>query len=62
VREDLLSCSHKLAGAAGIFGFQAVSRGASTLEESILAQRAGFGTPGKIEVELDALLECLERQ
>lgn len=62
VREDLLACSHKLAGAAGIFGFQAISHGASTLEESILAQRAGLGTPGMVEVELDALLECLKRQ
>jgi CheY-like chemotaxis protein len=61
-REDLLSCAHKLAGAAGIFGFQAVSCGASALEESILEQRAGRSTPGRIEVDLDALLACIERQ
>lgn len=61
-REDLLSCAHKLAGAAGIFGFQAVSCSASALEESILEQRAGRCTPGRIEVDLDALLACIERQ
>jgi len=62
VSKDLLSCAHKLAGAAGIFGFHAVSCGASALEESILEQLAGRGNPGKVEVDLDALIACIGHQ
>jgi CheY-like chemotaxis protein len=61
VLEGLQSCVHKLAGAAGIFGFQAVSCTASTLEEAIKEQRSGQGAPGGTEANLDALLECIER-
>jgi hypothetical protein len=35
---------------------------ASALEESIIAQSAGSGTPGKVESSLDALLACIERK
>ena len=62
VRKDLLSCAHKLAGAAGIFGFHAVSCRASALEESILEELAGHGNAGKVQVDLDALLACIGRQ
>jgi DNA-binding response OmpR family regulator len=60
--EGLQSCAHKLAGAAGVFGLKNVSRSASALEESIIAQSAGSGTPGKVESSLDALLACIERK
>lgn len=59
--ERLQSCVHKLAGAAGIFGYEAVSCTASTLEESIRERRSGLGAPGGAEANLDALLECMER-
>jgi len=62
VLEGLQSCVHKLAGAAGIFGFEAVSCTASTLEESIKERRSGRGAPGEAEANLDALLECVERE
>jgi CheY-like chemotaxis protein len=61
VLDGLQSCVHKLAGAAGIFGFQAVSCTASTLEDAIKVRRSGQGAPGEAEAELDALLECIER-
>jgi CheY-like chemotaxis protein len=60
--EGLQSCAHKLAGAAGVFGLKNVSRSASALEESIISQSAGRGTPGKVESNLDALLACIERK
>jgi CheY-like chemotaxis protein/HPt (histidine-containing phosphotransfer) domain-containing protein len=61
VLEGLQSCVHKLAGAAGIFGFQAVSCTASTLEDSIKERLSGKGPSGGTEAGLDALLECIER-
>jgi CheY-like chemotaxis protein len=59
--EGLQSCVHKLAGAAGVFDFQAVSFTASALEESIIERRAGRSAPGTIEANFDVLLECIER-
>ncbi len=59
--EGLQSCAHKLAGAAGIFGFQAVSFNASAVEEAVIERRAGRGAAGMVEAHLDALLECIER-
>jgi CheY-like chemotaxis protein len=61
VLDGLQSCVHKLAGAAGIFGFQAVSCTASILEDAIKVRRSGQGAPREAEAELDALLECIER-
>ena len=58
--EDLQSCVHKLAGAAGVFNFQTVSIAASTLEETIIERRAGRGSQGTVEDNLDELLECIE--
>lgn len=62
VSDSVQSCVHKLAGAAGVFDLQAVSKSASALEEAIIARRAGRGAPGAIETNLDALLECIERE
>ena len=57
---ELETCAHKLAGAAGIFGRQAVSKAARELEESIIEQHAvRRPTPGKVERDLDALLGCI---
>ena len=61
VPEEFQSIVHKLAGAAGVFDFQAVSTTAASLEDAIIEQRTGRGMPGTIEVNLDALLECIER-
>jgi CheY-like chemotaxis protein len=56
----LETCAHKLAGAAGTFGRQAVSKAARELEESIIEQHAvRRPTPGKVECDLDALLGCI---
>jgi CheY-like chemotaxis protein len=60
VPDELQSFVHKLAGAAGVFDFQAVSTTAALLEDAIIEQRAGRGAPGTIETNLDALLACIE--
>jgi two-component system OmpR family response regulator len=59
--EEIKSFAHALGGAAGIFAFQKVSCAASALELSAIDALAGSGTPGKVERELDALLDCIER-
>jgi HPt (histidine-containing phosphotransfer) domain-containing protein len=62
VPDGLQSCVHKLAGAAGVFEFQAVSSSASALEEAIIERGAGRDTPDKVLSNLDALLACIERE
>jgi two-component system OmpR family response regulator len=57
--EELLSCTHKLAGAAGIFGFQEVSSAASALEECMTGRRSGREPSASIESGLDALVDCI---
>ncbi len=52
---------HKLAGAAGVFDYQAVSTTAASLEDAIIERRAGRGAPGTVEANLDTLLESIER-
>jgi CheY-like chemotaxis protein len=61
VPDEFQSFVHKLAGAAGIFDFQAVSTTAASLEDAIIERRAGRGAPGRVETNLDALLESIER-
>lgn len=61
VPDEFQSFVHKLAGAAGVFDLQAVSTKAASLEDAIIERRAGRGTPGTVEANLDALLECIER-
>lgn len=61
VPDGLLTCVHKLAGAAGVFEYQTVSAAASALEETIVERRAGRGAPGLIAAKLAALLECIAR-
>ena len=43
--EELQTLAHKLAGAAGIFDYRAVSTTASALEDAIIEQRDGRGAP-----------------
>jgi HPt (histidine-containing phosphotransfer) domain-containing protein len=59
VLDRLQSRAHKLAGAAGVFGFQAVSSAASKLEDSIIGQRRGGGTSDELEADLHTLLVCI---
>jgi CheY-like chemotaxis protein len=61
VPDEFQSFVHKLAGAAGVFDFQAVSTTAASLEDAIIERRAGRGAPGMVEANLDALLESIER-
>ncbi|HEY2137218.1 MAG TPA: response regulator [Xanthobacteraceae bacterium] len=56
---QLQDCAHKLAGAAGIFGFAKVSAAAAALERSVVERREGRGRPGRLEAELDALIDCI---
>jgi CheY-like chemotaxis protein/HPt (histidine-containing phosphotransfer) domain-containing protein len=60
VPDEFQSFVHKLAGAAGVFDFQAVSTTAALLEDAIIEQRAGRGVPGTVETNLDALLAVIE--
>ena len=59
VSEEFQSLVHKLAGAAGVFNFQAVSTKAASLEDAIIERRAGRGSPEIVEVNLDALLASI---
>jgi CheY-like chemotaxis protein len=59
--DELQSCAHKLAGAAAVFNFRAVSAQAAALEEAIIAARAGSGAPDTVAARLDALIACIER-
>ena len=62
VPDGMLSCVHKLAGAAGVFNFQAVSAAASALEDAIIERCAGQGAPGIVDAKLAALLACIARE
>ena len=58
---ELQSFAHKLAGAAGVFNFRAVSDRALALELAIIELRAGQGASQQVTASLDALLACVER-
>ena len=58
--DEFQSFVHKLAGAAGIFNYPAVSTQAASLEEAIIERRAGRGCPAIVETNLDALLTTIE--
>jgi CheY-like chemotaxis protein len=60
--QEIKSFAHALVGAAGIFAFQRVSCAASTLEMRAAEALAGRDTAGKVERELDALLDCIEHE
>lgn len=56
---ELETFVHKLAGAAGIFNFGAVSSKASALETAIVDMRAGRGAAEAVAANLDALLDSI---
>jgi CheY-like chemotaxis protein len=58
--EQIKTFAHALVGTAGIFNFHEVSCAASALENTVIDQLAGNRTPGKVEGDLDALLDCIE--
>lgn len=60
VPDEFESFVHKLAGAAGIFNFPAVSTMAASLEDAIIARRTGAGAPGTVEANLDTLLAAID--
>lgn len=57
--EELQTFAHKLAGAAGIYNFRAVSAQAAALENAVRAARAGRGARETVAAELDALIDCI---
>lgn len=59
--EQIKDFAHALAGTAGIFDFQEVSCAASVLEQTAIDQIVSNRAPEKLEDELDALLDCIER-
>lgn len=60
--EELEIVAHKLAGTAGIFGFEKVSLAAAALEEATVERRSGHGTVGNAEAQIDALIDRIERE
>lgn len=59
--EELQTFAHKLAGAAGIYNFRAVSAQAAALENAVRAARAGSGAREAVAAALDALIQCVAR-
>ena len=59
-QDRIKNFSHALAGAAGIFGFQDISRAAAELEKTAAAKPGNGAGRAEIEQALDALLLCIE--
>jgi CheY-like chemotaxis protein len=57
--DELSSRAHKLAGAAGIYGFEEVSRAASHLEMAISPENRTESSPLDVSTSLDNLLVCI---
>jgi CheY-like chemotaxis protein len=58
--EELQTLTHKLAGAAGLYGFDAVGLAASALEQATAERRSGRGAVGDAEAKIDALIARIE--
>jgi HPt (histidine-containing phosphotransfer) domain-containing protein len=58
---DLRFCAHKLAGAAGVFGYDAVSAAAAAVEEAVDDVLGGEAS-GDVARRLDALIACIEQE
>jgi CheY-like chemotaxis protein len=59
IMEELQTCAHKLAGAAGILGYQKLSDAASRLEETVIAMRSGQGQAEIAEAHLNVLVDLI---
>jgi CheY-like chemotaxis protein/HPt (histidine-containing phosphotransfer) domain-containing protein len=59
--DELLAFAHKLAGAAGFFGFEVIHQLAMELEKSVL-ERSSDGDVASIESKTETLLCCLRRE
>ncbi len=59
--EQIKTFAHALAGAAGIFSFQDITRGAQELEKATAEKLGGGGALAKVEQALDALLAAIDR-
>lgn len=57
--EELWSRAHQLAGAAGIYGFEDVSRAASQLQMTISPKDSTVRSPVDVSESLDNLLMCI---
>jgi CheY-like chemotaxis protein len=54
-REKIRDIAHRLAGVAGIYGFDRIGIRAAELEEAVVAHRAGAGGPMDVDFAIDAL-------
>lgn len=54
------SIAHGLAGAGGIFGFDAISHAAATLEEAVILEHDGSGTMSEIGSALDRVMASVD--
>ena len=59
VPNELQTFVHKLAGAAGVFSYTAISEAAAALEHAIIEAREGDGAPEHITARFDALLASI---
>src|SRR5262249_20602165 len=59
--DEIGTIAHKLAGSARLFGFEPVGVAAAALERSIKERDASRGPPGRVETDLDALVDRIER-
>lgn len=60
--EELQAVAHKLAGAAGIFGFARVSQSAAELEQLIIDTKPGDRSAETIDAELSGLLRVIVQE
>jgi CheY-like chemotaxis protein len=57
---EINDIAHSLAGAAGIFGYSAISEHAGKLEESTAIRLHGEGSVEIVVSSIDSLLQCIE--
>jgi len=62
VLDDLRAVAHRMAGSAGLYGFDEVSVAASRLEDSIIARRDSMDMVGRVDADIEALLSTIGRE